>query len=131
MADRPVRDLGRLGRVARLGHERSRVLPLVCAHRSAVAVRVPELGRPSPEIRNRRGKLDLELVRPPRVIFAEVKVDGGRLTDEQAARIARLRECPGIEVYARWPRDWPDVVRVLARPEWDLDLILPPRWYRG
>ena len=59
----------------------------------------PTCKRPSPVIRNPPGKPDLELVRPPRVIFAEVKTDSGRLSGEQAARIARLRACPDVEVY--------------------------------
>jgi hypothetical protein len=85
----------------------------------------PTCGRPSTVIRNPPGKLDLELLRPPRIIFAEVKAEDGRLSADQTARITRLRECPGVEVYTWWPRDWPDVVRILARPEWDLDLIVP------
>src|SRR6266536_6486891 len=87
----------------------------------------PTCKRPITVMRNPPGKLDLELLRPPRVIFAEVKAAGGRLTVEQAARIARLRACPGVEVYTWWPQDWPDVVRILARPDWDLNLIIPQR----
>ena len=85
----------------------------------------PTCKRPITVIRNPPGKLDLELLRPPRIIFAEVKAEGGRLTVEQAARIARLRACPGVEVYTWWPKDWPNIVRILARPDWDLDLIVP------
>jgi len=85
----------------------------------------PTCKRPSKIVRNPPGKLDLELLRPPRIIFAEIKAEGGRLSGEQATRIARLKACPGVEVYTWWPRDWPDVVRILARPDWDLDLIIP------
>jgi hypothetical protein len=49
-------------------------------------------------------------VRPPRVIFAEVKIEGGRLSEEQVARLARLKACPGVEAYTWRPRDWPDVI---------------------
>ena len=115
-------------------HDSATNAPLSCRSCARLSLRsrfaCPSCGRPSAEIRNPKGKLDLELVRPPRVVFAEVKAEGGRLTDEQSARIARLRECPGVEVYTWWPRDWPEVVRILARLEWDRDLILPPRSYR-
>ena len=46
------------------------------------------------------GMPDELLVRPPRVIFVELKAPKGIYTDEQRDAIALLERCPGVEVYA-------------------------------
>lgn len=61
----------------------------------------------------RAGEPDLRLVRPPRVIFAELKSQHGRVRLEQAAAIALLEQCPGVETYLWRPSDWARVVEVL------------------
>lgn len=48
--------------------------------------------------RNNAGLLDLILVRPPRLIFAEIKTEKGRLRREQAHVIDLLAAVPGVEV---------------------------------
>lgn len=65
--------------------------------------------------RLRAGFLDWFLVRPPRVVFLETKVPGGRLEPEQADLADRLGRCPGVEVLvALLPDDWPKVRDLLA-----------------
>ena len=59
------------------------------------------------------GEPDLRLVRPPRVIFAELKAHKGRLTDAQANSLELLRRCPGIETYLWWPEDWDSILQRL------------------
>lgn len=58
---------------------------------------------------------DLVLVRPPRVIFAELKAERGRLTLAQQAWLDALRQCEGVEVYLWRPADLEQIVRVLRR----------------
>ena len=62
-----------------------------------------------------KGFPDLCLVRD-RVLFIELKADGGRLTHEQAAWVSKLR-WGGAEVYVFRPDDWDEVVQVLKRSE--------------
>lgn len=61
----------------------------------------------------RAGEPDLRLVRPPRFVLAELKSQHGRLSIAQAAAIAVLERCPGIEVYTWKPSDWETIQRVL------------------
>ena len=56
---------------------------------------------------------DLVLVRPGRVIFAELKVKGRRLTQAQMRWHIALTECPRVERYTWEPRHWEDVKRLL------------------
>ncbi len=67
----------------------------------------PWLSRFSP-----RGFPDCVICRPPRLIFAELKTDTGRLTPDQERWIEMLRAC-GQEAYVWRPRDWDDIVKVL------------------
>jgi len=60
---------------------------------------------------------DLVLVRPPRVIFAELKVEAGFLTPKQQEWAFALRECPGVEYYLWTPHDWPEIEKVLGWPQ--------------
>ena len=65
-------------------------------------------------INSPEGEPDLRLVRPPRVIFAELKTEKGRLTAFQRSAGELLMLCPGIEYYLFRPRDWNEIVEVLA-----------------
>ena len=58
--------------------------------------------------------LDLRMVRPPRVVFAELKTDKGKLTPGQAETIELLKQTP-VEVHLWRPSMWPEIERVLAR----------------
>ena len=62
--------------------------------------------------RSEEGFPDLVLTRRPRVIFAELKSDRGKLTPAQRAWLDELRAC-GQEAYVFRPRDWKTIERVL------------------
>jgi len=60
---------------------------------------------------------DLVLVRPPVIIFAELKSARGRLTASQRAWLERFQQCsiPGrIETYIWRPNDWTGILRILS-----------------
>ena len=63
-------------------------------------------------IRNAAGFLDLVLVRRPRVIFAELKAERGRLTDDQRAWLHALDGCT-VERYLWRPSDWQTIEGIL------------------
>jgi hypothetical protein len=63
--------------------------------------------------KSERGFPDLVLVRPPRLIIAELKRDDRDTTAEQEDWLSTLRLVPGIEVYVWRPRDYDEVIRIL------------------
>jgi hypothetical protein len=65
--------------------------------------------------RNHAGLPDLILVRPPRVIFAELKREREKPTKVQAGVLAMLGRCPGVEVYVWRPSDERTLDAVLRR----------------
>lgn len=65
--------------------------------------------------RNEAGLPDLILVRPPRIIFAELKKQNGRVSAEQRGVLAMLDDCPGVESYVWRPSDEPVLDAVLRR----------------
>jgi hypothetical protein len=56
---------------------------------------------------------DLALCRPPRVVFAELKSETGRVSAAQRRWLDLLGQCPGIETHVWRPGDWPRIVEVL------------------
>lgn len=60
-----------------------------------------------------RGFPDLVLVRPPRLIFAELKSDKGRPTMDQARWLRLLEGVPGVEVRLWRPADLDEIVSSL------------------
>lgn len=68
---------------------------------------------------NERGLPDLILTRWPRqddfarLVFAEIKVSGGKLRVEQTYWIETLRHVPGVEVFVWRPADWDNIQRTL------------------
>ena len=58
---------------------------------------------------------DLVLVRPPRLLFAEVKSEKGTVTSEQLMWLTVLAECWSGEAYLWRPSDWDEIVEVLGR----------------
>lgn len=57
---------------------------------------------------------DLVLVRPPRIIFAELKVGKRHPTPAQERWLNLLRECPGVEAYLWRPEDWEEIQMLLS-----------------
>jgi hypothetical protein len=55
---------------------------------------------------------DLVLIRRPRIVFAELKSERGRLTDDQRQTIEELRAC-GQEVFVWKPSAWQEIEEVL------------------
>jgi hypothetical protein len=66
--------------------------------------------------RSHAGFPDLVLVRPPRLVVAELKVGKNKTTRSQDAWLAALMGCPQVEVFVWRPTDWPEIARTLARP---------------
>ena len=60
-----------------------------------------------------RGMTDLILCRPPRLIFAELKSDTGKLTASQQEWADLLRACLGVEYYCWKPSDFQEIVSKL------------------
>lgn len=56
--------------------------------------------------RNAAGLPDLILLRPPRLLFVELKTERGRIQPEQQQWIDELGRCPGVEVHLWRPGDW-------------------------
>ena len=63
--------------------------------------------------RSPAGFPDLVLVRPPRILFVELKTDKGRVSPAQRLWLYTLAKCPGVEVYLWRPRDWDSIVAIL------------------
>lgn len=53
-----------------------------------------------------KGFPDLVLVRPPRIIFAELKSEKGRKSLDQEIWLGYLSRCPGVEVAVWRPTHW-------------------------
>lgn len=60
-----------------------------------------------------RGFPDLTLVRPPRVVLAELKTDIGKTTHDQDRWLGLLRSCPGVETYLWRPADFDAIAEIL------------------
>ena len=59
------------------------------------------------------GEPDLRMIRPPRYLLAELKSQHGRLRLEQAATLALLEQCPGVESFVWRPSDFQEIMRIL------------------
>jgi hypothetical protein len=93
---------------------------------AALMAAVTELARaqgwlvyhPWRSVKSETGFPDLVMVRPPRVVFAEMKTEKGRLRKGswnkggtrylpgQDEWLATFGECPGVEVFLWRPADW-------------------------
>ena len=60
-----------------------------------------------------RGFPDLVLCRPPRLIFAELKVGGGQPTADQAKWLELLGQVRAVEAYLWRPVDLEELVGIL------------------
>lgn len=65
-------------------------------------------------IHSPKGELDLRLIRPPRVIFAELKTEKGKLTPAQTETIEALKQCPGVDCFVWRPSHWDEIQKELA-----------------
>lgn len=63
--------------------------------------------------RSEPGWPDLVFIRPPRIIFAELKAEDGKLRREQPHVMGLLRACE-LPVFLWRPSCWPEVQRELA-----------------
>ena len=68
-----------------------------------------------PQYQRGKGFPDLVLIRPRRLIFAEVKARRGQLSPHQRTWITWLKMLPCVEVYTWKPRDWATIERTLKR----------------
>jgi hypothetical protein len=64
--------------------------------------------------RSRAGFPDVVLVKPPRVLFVELKAEAGRIRPEQTEWLGALAKCPGVETYVWRPSDFRDIGLVLS-----------------
>lgn len=62
-----------------------------------------------------KGFFDTVLVRPPRVVFLELKREDGKMSPEQVEWLAALRQCGGVEVAVVRPSGWGVVEKMLGR----------------
>lgn len=118
---RPLSEDAFLEAVVNLAH----MYGWICAHHSKSARKVGE--RWVSNIKGDKGSPDLVLVRPPRVIFAELKLGsrarnakghlaGGSygLTPEQKIWLDALRECPGVQVFVWTPGQIEEIALLLT-----------------
>ena len=59
-----------------------------------------------------KGWPDLVLLRPPRMVVAELKSTRGRLTKEQRETLDILVAC-GVEAFVWWPESWDAIEKTL------------------
>jgi len=64
--------------------------------------------------RSQPGFPDLVLIRAPKIVFAELKSEKGKVSQDQELVLAQL-ELSGMDVRIWRPSDWPEVERTLAR----------------
>jgi hypothetical protein len=60
-----------------------------------------------------RGWPDLAMVRPPRLVFVELKRERGTATEAQVRWLALLGGCTGVEAYLWRPSDLERIAEVL------------------
>lgn len=60
---------------------------------------------------------DLVIAGRGRLIFAELKTEKGKPTDDQVAWLEVLRRTSGVQSYIWRPSQWDEVVQLLGQPE--------------
>lgn len=65
--------------------------------------------------RSAPGFPDLVLIRPPAIIFAELKSAAGKLRPEQKVWLEILQRCPGVKVFVWRPSSWKEIQETLCR----------------
>lgn len=97
---------------------KTRLPPMTEAEWTDVVVDLAQLGgwwmyHTHDSRRSQRGWPDWTFIRPPRLVFAELKTEKGRLTIEQRFVLHLLGECPGVEAHLWRPSDFEQVREVL------------------
>jgi len=65
--------------------------------------------------RSHAGFPDLVLVKPPRILFVELKKDAkAKVSMDQKVWLETLGQCPGVEVYLWTPDDFDEAGRILS-----------------
>lgn len=97
----------------------ARTLGWSCAHFKTACVQRKDGSKyyATPIQADGKGFPDLVLVRPPRLLFLELKAEGGKLSKEQAEWLDLLMEVPGAEAIPAWPKDWDYLVLLLRGKE--------------
>src|SRR5712691_11724692 len=73
-----------------------------------------EAGWKTPVTADGAGWPDLVLVRPPRLVFAELKSDTGKVRPQQTEWLDVLRLLPQAETFLWRPCDWDSIVETLT-----------------
>jgi hypothetical protein len=60
--------------------------------------------------RSERGFPDIVMVRPPSILFVELKTDTGRLKPAQCTWLEALEQCTGVEAHVWRPAQWNAIV---------------------
>lgn len=60
-----------------------------------------------------RGGPDLAMVRPPRLVLAELKRETGKTSPHQDRWLGMLGACPGVETYLWRPSDLDHIAEIL------------------
>lgn len=94
-----------LAQIIHLGHLRGWRVHHTRAAWSSKGYRTPIQGDP--------GFPDLVMVRPPRVIIAEIKTDRGELSPAQREWVLDLYGCRSVESYLWKPCMWEEIDKVL------------------
>lgn len=72
------------------------------------------------------GLPDLILLRPPQLVFLELKKEKGDPTPAQTEWVAGLQACPGVEAFIVRPSDTDEILALLARPRRNPPDLTPP-----
>jgi hypothetical protein len=65
-------------------------------------------------VHSTRGWPDLALVRPPRLLLAELKSEKGEVSAAQQRWLDLLGQCTGVEVAVWRPSQWEEIQKILA-----------------
>ena len=76
---------------------------------------ITQSGRWITPVQGDMGFPDLVLCRPPRLVLAELKRAGGKVSPQQREWLSALQACAGVECYVWYPSDWDTIMHTLKR----------------
>jgi hypothetical protein len=76
---------------------------------------ITQRGRWITPVQGDTGFPDLVLCRPPRLVLAELKRVGGKVSPQQREWLDALQACVGVECYIWYPSDWDTIIHTLKR----------------